>query len=63
MLPIITPVIKMAGKALISMLMSLATEKFFKEIFIMLAEQAAKSTKTGFDDKLVEKMKEALEEK
>lgn len=53
----------MAGKALISMLMSLATEKFFKEVFIMLAEQAAKSSKTEFDDKLVEKMKEALEEK
>lgn len=54
-------VLKVAGKALISMLMSLATEAFFKEILIMVAEMAAKSTKTDFDDKLVEKMKEALE--
>jgi hypothetical protein len=54
------PVVKLAAKSLISMLMSLATEAFFKEIFLMLAEMAAKSTKTPYDDKLVESMKKAL---
>jgi hypothetical protein len=41
--------------------MSLATEEFFKEILVMIAEMAAKSTKTEIDDKLVAKVKEALE--
>lgn len=59
----LAPLGKLAGKAVISMLMSLATEKFFKEVFLMLAEMAAKSSKTDFDDKLVAKMKEALESK
>ena len=54
-------VLNVAGKALINLLMSLATEQFFKEIMIMLAEKAAKSTKTDFDDKLIDKVKEALE--
>lgn len=56
------PVVKMAGKSLISMLMAMATEAFFKEIFLMLAEMAAKSSKTPYDDKLVESMKRALGE-
>ena len=57
----LAPIIKIAGKSLISLLMSLATEAFFKEVFIMIAEMAAKSSKTSFDDKLVESMKKALE--
>lgn len=52
---------KLAAKSILNMLMSLATEKFFKEIFIMLAEMAVKSTETKYDDQLVEKIKEALE--
>jgi hypothetical protein len=59
---ILAPIAKAAGKAIISLLMSLATEAFMKEILIMLAEMAAKSTKTTLDDKLVEKVKEALGE-
>ena len=59
---LLIPVMKTAGKALISLLMSLATEKFFKEVLLMLAEMAAKSSKTEWDDKLVEKMREALEQ-
>ena len=61
MLSFLMPVLKMAARSLISMLMALATEAFFKEVFLLLAEMAAKSTKTPYDDKLVEKMKEALE--
>ena len=60
---ILLPLMRAAGKALIAMLMQLASEKFFKEIFIMLAEMAAKSSKTPHDDVLVAKIKEALEEK
>ena len=56
----LTPILKIASKTAISMLMSLATEAFFKEVFIMLAEMAAKSSKTKFDDKLVGAMKKEM---
>lgn len=52
---------KAAGAAAIKMLMSLATEDFFREVFLMLADMAAKSTKTDFDNSLLEKMKVALD--
>ena len=50
-------IIKMLG----SMLMKLVTQQFIKEMFIMAAELAAKSSKTTFDDKLVESIKKALD--
>lgn len=53
--------LQVAAKALMSLLMSLATEAMFKEVMIMLAEMAAKSTKTEYDDRLVDKIKEVLE--
>ena len=53
--------LRAGGKALISMIMSLATEAFFTEVLIMIAELASKSTKTEIDDKFVKIMKENLE--
>jgi len=55
-------ILGIAGKALIGLLMSLATEAFFRDIFIMLATQAAKSSKTKWDDELVENIKKHLGE-
>jgi hypothetical protein len=52
--------LKVAGKALISMVMSLASEAFFKDVFMMLAEKAAASSRTKFDDKLVARVKEEM---
>ena len=43
----LAPVLKLAGKAVISMLMSLATEAFFKEVLLMLIKMARDSKKTG----------------
>lgn len=60
---ILGTVAKAAGKALISLLMELATDAFFKEILLMLAEKAAKSSKTDIDDKAVEIIKKALNKK
>ena len=58
----IATIMSIASKAAISMLMSLATEKFFTEIFIMLAEKAAKSTKTPWAIELVDIIKKGLED-
>jgi NDP-sugar pyrophosphorylase family protein len=55
--------LKVAGKALISMVMSMATEEFFKDVFMMLAEKAAQSSKTNFDNKLVARMRDELEKR
>lgn len=51
-----------AGKALIGMLMKLATEAFFKDILLLVADMAVKSTETKYDDKLLSSIKEALGE-
>jgi hypothetical protein len=56
-------VLKVAGKTLISMVMSLATEEFFKDVFMMLAEKAAQSSKTDWDNKFVARMKDELGKK
>lgn len=61
MAAILLPIVQLAGKSLIAMLMKLATEALFKEVFLMLADMAAKSTKTKYDDRIVNKMQEILD--
>ena len=46
-----------------ALLLKLVTQAMFEYILVETAELAAKSTKTDFDDKLVEKIKEALKAK
>ncbi len=55
-------VVAALGKAVVSMVMSLASEKVMREVLLMVAEMAAASTKTKWDDKLVAKVKEAIDE-
>lgn len=43
----LAPVLKIAGKTAISMLMSLATEAFFKEVLLMIVKMARDSKRTG----------------
>lgn len=42
-----------AGKAALSLLFKFATQTFFEELILWVAEEASKSTKTKYDDKLV----------
>lgn len=42
---------------------ALLTEKFIKEVIVFLLEKLAKKTTNSVDDTLVEKLKEALNEK
>jgi hypothetical protein len=51
-----------AAKAALSLLMSLATQEFFREIIVWTAEKAAKSSKTEWDDELIAKIKRHLGE-
>lgn len=44
-----------------SMLVKLATQKMLEWLLLWAAEMAVKSTKTPHDDKLLEKVKEALD--
>lgn len=52
-----------AIKAAMSMIVSLASEEFFKDIFMWLAKKAVESSKTKWDDELYRKIEKALEEK
>ncbi len=47
-------------KTIIKLLMSLATEEIFKAVFLLLAEEAANSTKTDFDNKLIARITAVL---
>lgn len=54
---------KTAFKALMSMIMSAASEEFFKEVFLWLARKAVESSKTSWDDELLAKIEKSLEKK
>jgi hypothetical protein len=54
MLPMLA---KMAGP----FLLKFATQEVFKQIILLLAEMAVKSTKTKYDDKFYEIIKKAAE--
>lgn len=43
----LTAIAGLVGKTIISMLMSLATETFFKEVLIMIVKMARDSKRTG----------------
>jgi hypothetical protein len=49
------------GKALLAMLMRLATQEFLEDILIWVAEKAAAHTDSKVDDELVAKIKEHLD--
>jgi hypothetical protein len=53
-------IVSIAGKVALSVLARLATEEVFEKLLIMLAEYAASSSKTKWDDKLVVTLKDAL---
>ena len=50
----------LALKAALSVLTKFATQMFFEELLIWVAEEGAKSTKTKYDDKLVTMIKASL---
>ncbi len=57
------PIITMAGKVLLSMLLSFATEKAFTSLVLWAVGKGVKSTKTTWDDELYNQLKKNLEER
>ena len=58
-----TMLVSLLGKVGMSLLMSLASEMALKELFFWMAEKLVKSTKTTYDDELLEILKKYDEKK
>lgn len=55
--------LKTAGMAIVNMLLAGATQEFFQDIALLVLEKGAKSTKTDWDDKVVESFRQSVEKK
>ena len=55
------PVIPMILKAIMSIAMSLVTEKFIKAIILIALDKLVKSSENSLDDQLLAEIKKALE--
>jgi hypothetical protein len=61
--PIALAVGQTAIKAFMAMAVKIATQEFLEYVYVLTAEALAKSTKTEYDDKVVDKAKEVLNKK
>lgn len=58
-----TMLVSLVGKVGMSLLMSLASEMALKELFFWMAEKLVSSTKTTYDDELLDILKKYDEKK